>query len=74
MTKSDAGRWGGLATLARHGKEGMKERGALGGRPRNKTLSEIRHQRAQDADKKLKEVLGSKGYHRRANKKVGAVS
>ncbi len=48
----------------------MRERGLKGGRPRALTLSEIRHQQALDADKKLKEELRGKRY--RANKKVGA--
>jgi|WetSurMetagenome_2_1015567.scaffolds.fasta_scaffold1556438_1 hypothetical protein len=42
MTKSEAGRLGGLATLKNHGKAYFKSTGALGGRPRRLTINELR--------------------------------
>jgi len=54
MTKREAGRIGGLATLRRYGTQGMAARGKLGGRPRSPTIDEIRQQqslKAQTIDK-----------------------
>jgi hypothetical protein len=72
MTKAQAGAIGGTATFNKYGSDEMVRRGKLGGRPRLLTLSEIRHQQALDANKKLKEELRGKRY--RANKKVGAAA
>jgi hypothetical protein len=71
MTKSECGALGGTATYNRYGRDEMSRRGKLGGRPRNKTLSEIRRQQALDAEYKLKEVFKGRGNHRRANKERG---
>jgi hypothetical protein len=70
-SKAECGRLGGLRTLERHGVEGMRERGARGGRPRSLTLSEIKRRESQAAENKLKEVFKGRGNHRRANKERG---
>jgi len=43
-TKADAGKVGGMTTLARYGREQLKEWGKRGGRPRALTYDEIRQQ------------------------------
>ena len=52
MTKSEAGRLGGRATLARHGLEWLRTVGKKGGRPRARTYNEI--VRRQQLMEKLK--------------------
>ncbi len=73
MTKSECGALGGTATFIKYGSDEMVRRGKLGGRPRSLTLSEIKQRQAQAAENILKEVLGSKGNYKRANKKREAI-
>ncbi|KSV18471.1 hypothetical protein DA01_03445 [Dehalococcoides mccartyi] len=47
LTNKEAGRLGGLKTVALYGREHMKELGKLGGRPRLPTLQEIRDRKAK---------------------------
>ena len=48
MTKSDAGKLGGTATLNKHGKEHYQAMGRKGGRPRLPTLSQLRQSAANE--------------------------
>jgi len=53
--KVEAGRLGGLATLERHSREQRVKWCRLGGRPRLKTLEEMKQQLAPVVEIKLKE-------------------
>ena len=55
MNRRDAGRIGGLQTYLRHGKEHMSGMGEKGGRPRVRTLNELRQQTAPQAQIKIRE-------------------
>lgn len=48
--RSKAGHIGGLQTFFLHGREGMSEKGRLGGRPRLITLEEIQESRRLEAE------------------------
>jgi len=48
---------GGVSTYLRYGREGMRERGKRGGRPRLQTIDEVRQ---QSAPKTIKEYEGGK--------------
>jgi len=62
-TRAEAGRAGGMATLARYGREQLREWGKRGGRPRALTYDEIRQrQRLEQKNNGNKEVIkGSPG-------------
>lgn len=58
MTKSEAGRIGGTATLKRYGNDQLREWGKRGGRPRTLTYIEIRQrQRLERNNNGNKEVI-----------------
>lgn len=56
----EAGRLGGYATLARYGREQMREWGRGGGRPRARTYDDIRQQQRPE-QQSTDEVTGSPG-------------
>jgi len=58
VNKRDAGRIGGLQTFFRYGREGLSQRGRLGGRPRALTLKDVERQfsEAEENKKKQEEV------------------
>lgn len=61
MTRSDAGRKGGLITLERYGRDQLAEWGKLGGRPRLPTYDDIRQQQLPEQNNNHKEATGPPG-------------
>lgn len=50
MTKQQAGKLGGLKTRQNHTIDYFKRIGAMGGKPRRKTLSELQAEQIKDVD------------------------
>ncbi|KSV17347.1 hypothetical protein CY91_00955 [Dehalococcoides mccartyi] len=62
LTNKEAGRLGGLKTVALYGREHMKELGKLGGRPRLPTLQEIRDRKAKASNINNNKGVATGGY------------